>query len=106
MLTKFGDPRRKDNVVACGRTQCRLITGRPEFACSRIAQINKSSPTIGCRILTPAGKRQVAPSAITATRVGDHYLILSVGQNINLRRAQRGAVEYSHPALDLIRSAF
>ena len=57
VLPKLGTPKGKDDFVALGRVQGRLLTGRPEFSRSRIAQINEGSPAIPCDVLAPAGNR-------------------------------------------------
>src|SRR6516165_11917333 len=86
----------KNGFVVFGWAQGGLISHGPEFSRRCIAQINKSSPAIARGILSPAGDRQIAPTAVAASGVGDCQVVTAVGQELDLRRARSGGVEGSH----------
>ncbi len=71
----FGEHR----LVIVGAFECGLMACRPKFARGGIAQVDKHAPVVARCILAPAGHCQVFPAAITATCVGDHHLIATVG---------------------------
>src|SRR6516162_6062147 len=95
-LAILGARPRENNLVVFGWAQGGLISYRPEFSRRCIAQINKSSPAIARGILSPAGDRQIAPTAVAASGVGDCQVVTAVGQELDLRRARSGGVEGSH----------
>src|SRR6516225_8759847 len=87
---------RKNDLVLFGWAQGGLISDGPEFSAHCITQIDKSSPAIARGVLAPAGDRQIAPTAVAASGIGDCHVVTAVGEEVNLRRARSGGVEDSH----------
>src|SRR5438105_147997 len=90
MLSKLGPALGENGLVTFGRAQGRLKTGRPEFAGIEIAQINKGSPIIACRILAPAGDGQIMPAAVPAASAADDNMISPIGQEMHFRSLRTG----------------
>src|SRR5689334_13509109 len=67
-----------------------LVTRRPDFAASHIAKKNEGTPTIASHILAPPCHGDVAPPAISGTRVGHHHAVSAIRQQMRARYGSMG----------------
>ncbi|MND79354.1 hypothetical protein D3C80_710910 [compost metagenome] len=70
-------------AVPLGGTTDRLPGIAPDLTGLRVAQVTESAPVIAGGVFAPAGQGQILPAAVAAAGLGEHQVIVGVGQQLH-----------------------
>src|SRR5258706_4380922 len=64
------------------------MTGRPDFAATRVAEIDVAAPLIAGHVFLPTGDVEIAPAAVARTGAGQHNGVSAVRDQVRQRDAR------------------
>ena len=71
-------------LVTIGFDSTGLVARRPHGAAVGIAKEDVRTPAIACRVLVPAGHREMTPAAVSRPRRGHHHGVPAVGEQLRV----------------------